>query len=130
MANPARVWTQPRSELTADQQRNVRARLMTTASVIAEQLGRYVRGEEVGHNGKALRIDSTRLAAYRLVLERTVPALSMSTVEHKSALETLDSAALLNRLAELVKARPELAGRLREALGERVIEAEAQEVEG
>ena len=36
---------------------------MQTATIIANQLDSYVKGEPTGHNGKALKMDQTRLQA-------------------------------------------------------------------
>ena len=115
----------PRSKLTADQQRHVRANLMRSASAIANQMHEYITTGQLVLAGRAVDMSSERIAVWRLALDRTVPSLSATEITHKSGLEAIDSSALVGRLAELVKVRPELAARLHEALGERVIETVA-----
>lgn len=111
-----------RSVLTADQQRHVRANMMNTASKIATQLGEYVTKGKMVIAGREILLTSERLAAYRLILDRTVPTLSATEVTHKSGIEAMDQGALVARLAELARARPELAAKLQEAIGGRVID--------
>ncbi len=117
-----------RSALTVDQQNHVRAKMLQTASIIAGQLGRYIEDGKIVIAGRDILLTPERLAAYRLILDRTIPTLSATEVTHKSALEGMDQGALVNRLAELVRLRPELGDRLMEALGGRIIECAAQEV--
>ena len=109
--------------LTFDQQRTVRTRMMATASRIAAQLHQYAEEGRMVVAGREIPLTSERLAAYRLILERTVPALSATEITHTTAMEQMSSAQLVERLGELVKARPELADRLWSALGGRVINA-------
>ena len=120
----ALAGSQPRSALTFDQQRSVRARLMSTASAIAHQLDEYITTGKVIVAGREVRMDAARLAAYKTVLERTVPALSLTAVEHRSPMEGMGKEALVARLGEIVRARPELGERLREALGGCLVNAE------
>lgn len=114
-----------RSALTVDQQNHVRAKMLQTASIIAGQLGRYIEDGKIVIAGRDILLTPERLAAYRLILDRTIPTLSATEVTHKSALEGMDQGALVNRLAELVRLRPELGDRLMEALGGRLIEGSA-----
>lgn len=114
--------TQPRSKLTFSQQAHVRANMMGSAAMIARQLHEYIDTGELKVAGKLIEIDNTRLAAWRMVLDRTIPTLSATEITHKSGLESMDSGRLVERLALLVKDRPELASKLQEALGGKVIE--------
>ena len=94
---------------------------MNTASAIAHQLHEYITTDRVIVAGREVRMDAARLTAYRTVLERTVPALSTTTVEHRSGLEGMGTEQLIGRLAKLVRSRPELGDRLREVLDGRVV---------
>ena len=116
-----------RSVLTASQQGHVRAKMMTTASVIAEQLGRYVKEGQLTIAGREITMSSERLAAWRMVLDRTIPTLSATEVTHRTGIESMGSDQLVARLADLVRTRPELGERLQAALGGRLIEAVDQE---
>ena len=118
----------PKSMLTTRQQGEVRSRLMTTATAIANQLDGYVKTDTIVLNtGKEIKMSPARLQAYRLVLERTIPTLSATEIKHKSSLESLSTDALVVRLASLAKQRPELSAKLLEALGGRVIEPDRRE---
>ena len=121
---PARL---PHSELTFDQQAKVRANLMRSASQAANQLHEYIRNGTIRVAGNDIVLTPERLAAYRLIFDRTIPSLSATEITHKTGMEDISSGQLTERLAELIKARPELADRLREALGGKVIEGERVE---
>lgn len=118
-----------RSVLTMDQQKHVRANLMNTASSIATQLGDYVTKGQITIAGRVIELTSERLQAWRMVLDRTVPTLSATEITHKSGLESMDSAGLISRLTELARQRPELAAKLQEAIGGKVIEQQAESKE-
>ena len=115
-----------RSVLTADQQQSVRAKMMKSAATIASQLDQYIEKGHLHVAGKSVELTSNRLAAWRLILDRTVPTLSNAEITHKREVETLDSNALLDRLTNLAKARPDLAQRLQEAIGGKVIDVEPE----
>ena len=122
---------QPRSELTFNQQSHVRANLMRSATQIANQLHDYIRKGTITINkvegGKATRCETTmtteRLAAYRLVLDRTVPTLSATEITHRTGLEGMTTEQLTEKLAALVKARPELGEKLFAITGGKTLEA-------
>ncbi len=116
----------PRSKLTKSQQSHVRANLMRSASQIANQLYEYVTTDKIKVANREIDMTSERLASYRLVLGKTVPDLSATEITHKSGLESMDSAGLISRLTELAKQRPELAAKLQEAIGGKVIEQQAE----
>ena len=97
---------------------------MKSASLVANQLDEYIRNGRVVIAGNEITIDQPRLAAWRMVLDRTIPTLSSTEITHKSGLEGMDTGKLVSRLAELVRVRPELAERLQEALGHRIINPE------
>lgn len=95
---------------------------MNTASKIATQLADYIGKGQIVIAGNVIELTTERLQAWRMVLDRTVPTLSATEITHKSGLESLDSAALIGRLTELAKQRPELAAKLQEAIGGKLIE--------
>ena len=121
---------QPRSELTFNQQGHVRANLMRSATQIANQLHDYIRKGTITinsveggeHKRKEIVMTPERLSAYRLVLDRTVPSLSATEITHRTGMEGMTTEQLTEKLAALVKARPELGERLHAALGGRLIE--------
>ncbi len=113
--------------LTTRQVSEVRAGMMKTAALIGHQLHKYIDKGELIVAGKPIELNEQRLKAWKLVLDRTIPTLSASEVTHKSGLESMDSGALIGRLVELAKQRPELASRLQEALGGKVIDHQAVE---
>lgn len=113
----------PRSVLTTSQQSHVRANMMRTAALIAHQLGQYTEHGTLTVAGREIPLTTERLAAWRMVLERTIPTLSSTEVKHTSALEGMATQQLINRLATLARTRPDLQRRLQEALGGMVIDA-------
>ena len=117
-------YKQKHSVLTFDQQMHVRRRMMISASKIANQLDEFVDKGQVIGAGNEVKLTTERLAAYKLILERTVPTLSSTEIKRTSVLESLSTEQLVDKLAQLVKARPELAETLTEALGGRVIAGE------
>lgn len=118
---PARL---PHSELTFDQQVKVRANLMRSASQVANQLHEYIGKGTIRVAGNDIVLTNERLAAYRVILDRTIPTLSSTEITHKTGLEGMSSDQLTERLAQLIKSKPELGARLQEALGGRLIEGE------
>jgi hypothetical protein len=115
----------PRSLLTADQQGHVRSNLMKSAGKIARQLDDYVEEGKIMVAGREVKLTSERLTAYKMILDRTIPTLSSTEIKRTTALEGMTSAQLVDKLAALVKARPELAEKLMGALGGRLIQHEA-----
>lgn len=115
-----------RAVLTTSQQGHLRAHMAKTAAAIASQIHEYVTEGEVKVCGKSVGMTPERLASYRIILERTVPTLSSTEVTHRSGLADVGTDQLVNRLVELAKARPELASRLSEAFGGRLINNEVQ----
>ena len=113
---------QPRSQLTFNQQSHVRANLMRSAGKIASQLHEYIRDGTITVAGRSIVMTPERLSAYRLVLDRTVPSLSATEITHRTGMEGMTTEQLTEKLAALVKARPELGERLHAALGGRLIE--------
>lgn len=113
-----------RSALTVDQQNHQRSRMMQSASKIISQLDEYVRQGYITVAGKQHSIDTTRLQAYRMILDRTVPTMSSAEITHKSEYEGMDTGKIIERLAQIASKKPELAVQLQEALGGRVISGE------
>lgn len=97
--------------------------MMVSARLISNQLYDYIKDGRLEVAGNEVELTSERLAAWRLVLNKTIPDLSATEITHKSGLESMDQGKLVTRLAELVKTRPELAQRLQDAIGGRVIES-------
>jgi len=112
-----------KSALTVDQQNHERARMMQSASKVISQLDEYVRTGAITVAGKTHSIDATRLQAYRLILDRTVPTVASKEITHKSEYEDMDTGKIVERLALLASKKPQLAAQLQEALGGRVIDA-------
>ena len=117
-----------RSALTADQQDHQRAKLMISAGKIISQLDEYITKGHITVAGKERKIDSTRLAAYRMVLDRTVPTISAAEITHKSEYEQLSTDDILAQLAKLASKKPELVSKLHDALGGKVIDGETVQV--
>jgi len=113
-----------RSVLTADQQNHHRAKLMVSAGKIVSQLDQYIKDGFITVAGKEHMIDNTRLAAYRLVLDRTVPTISASEITHRSENETLSTEDILGKLMGIAAKKPELAAKLQEVIGGRIIQGE------
>lgn len=118
-----------RSALTVDQQNHQRSRMMQSASKVISQLDEYVRQGYITVAGKQHSIDTARLQAYRMILDRTVPTMSSAEITHKSEYETMDTGKIIERLAQIASKKPELAVQLQEALGGKVIDAVAEVVE-
>ncbi len=117
-----------RTKLTGRQVAEVRASMMKTAALIGNQLHRYIEDGKLVIGKNEIEITPSRLAAWKLVLDRTVPTLSASEITHKSGLESMDSGKLIGRLVELTRQRPELATKLQDALGIRVIQGEHETI--
>jgi hypothetical protein len=95
---------------------------MRSATQIATQLHEYVTTGQLKVADKEIDLSTERLAAWRMVLDRTIPSLSSTEITHKTGVEAIGTDKLVARLADLSKARPELAVQLQEALGIRVLE--------
>lgn len=102
---------------------------MRSATLIANQAHEFIETGELMVAGNPIDLTSERLALWRLVLSKTIPDLSATEITHKSGLESMDQGKLVGRLAELVKTRPELAERLQEAIGGRIIEQVPEAIE-
>lgn len=90
---------------------------MRSASHIAVQLEDYIEKGYITLYGKQHEMTNIRLNAYKTVLDRTVPVLTSTEIRQTNAMEGMDTSAILHRLAELAKARPEFQEKLQRALG-------------
>jgi hypothetical protein len=93
---------------------------MQSASIIAEQLFRYVSGEEIGHNGRKLEMTTVWLKAYEPVLKRTVPELAVVGVGQlvdQAIAEPPSRDEVLAKLVEFLNMRPDARDRLLAMLG-------------
>lgn len=112
----------PRSVLTVSQQGHLRARMMKSATTISTQIHQYLTTGVIKIQDKEIGMTSERLATYKLVLDRTIPTLHATEITRTSDLDNMTTDGLVDRLAQLAKARPELLQRLNEVLGGRLIE--------
>lgn len=116
-----------RSQLTVDQQRHLRAKMMSAAGTVASQIQEYLDTDKVVIAGNEIAIDATRVKVWQMTLGKALPDLHHTEIEKTNPLEGKSSEQLIEQLTTLAKSRPKLMQRLHEAVGGKVVEAEAVE---
>lgn len=105
--------SQPRSELTKDQQLSVRSKLMAAASTIARQMEEYLDSGESKHpNGKIIEWNRARLSLVKMILDRTVPPLLAVSMDIKERPEKVEPTELLDKIVNFFNSQPELRDQL------------------
>lgn len=77
-------------EITVRQQQSIRDRLQKKAATIVNRLSDFASGELVDKAGDKLELTSNELKAMDMVLARTVPTLTASTIEDVTPDRTID----------------------------------------
>lgn len=104
---------------------------MPAAVAAVNQLSQYIIEDRIVISdgtkaGMEVKMTPQRAQIYRLVMSKILPDLQATTIERKTALQELPTEALIDKIAEMAKGRPELTAKLLEAIGGKVIQVEQE----
>ena len=107
---------------TKNQQLHLRAKMMNLAAKCQTQIQQYLDDGVINVSGNEYEVTNERINVWKLVFSKSLPDEKDVKMTHTTGLEELSQGELLSKLADMVQQRPDLAKRLNEVVGGKLIE--------